>query len=287
MVIFKQPSLGFAITGIYTTLELRVDKNFNFTGESHPFPEIVYIKSGSAEVVENDKAYTLDEGDMIYHAAGEFHRIRSANGSEPTFYILSCCYNEVEPAELREGMFSLSEQLRREYESIFDMLYSFNYCCDGECRGRKATNYSIDVNLIGKIGLSRLTAFLLGLPHMATSSAVLSRASGAKAYREAVRFMEMAVDANASLSEIAAALHFSKSYITKLFSKFAGLGPIQYYTRLRIERIKSLLTEGRGIAEIAAMLSFSSPSYMSSFFKEFEGVAPTEWLKKQNTVFSF
>ncbi len=281
MIIFKKPLLNFAISGVYTTLELRVDKDFNFAGESHPFPEIVYIKKGTAEVVEDDKAYTLEEGDMIYHAANEFHRIRSAEGTEPTFYILSCCLSDTEPQELRRGVFTLSDQLRREYETIFDMLYSFNHHYGGACNGRAPTKYQAPPDFIGKIGISRLTAFLLELPQNAISTRDISRETGAKAYRTIVRLMEKEVDTGLSLSDFSNALHFSKSYITKLFGKFAGIGPMQYYTRLRIERIKDLLIAGLGIADIATALSFSSPSYMSSSFKDNVGMSPTEWLKNK------
>ncbi|MBQ8372311.1 MAG: helix-turn-helix domain-containing protein [Clostridia bacterium] len=279
-IVFKKPQNPFVVNGIYTTLDISCDESFNFLGESHPFPEIVYVKSGRVEVVEDDKLYSLAEGDMIYHAAGEFHRIRSAEGSEPNFFILTFCFVGEEPRSLYSGKYSLSDELREEYEKIFDMLYSFNCEC-GIARGRERAEISASADECGAIGLARLTAFLLELPGKIDNSSTLSVVGGAEAYRRIVKYMERAADNSMTLDGIARELHFSKSYITKLFARFAGIGPMKYFARLRVERIKEKLLLGYGVCDTANLLCFSSPSYMSAFFKDCEGISPSEWLKSE------
>jgi quercetin dioxygenase-like cupin family protein len=95
--IAVQPKLQFEISGIYTAVNKKCEAGFVFTGESHPFWELLYVKNGMVEVIEDEKTYVLYEGDLICHAPNEFHRIKSAGGTTPRIYVLTLLHSGILP----------------------------------------------------------------------------------------------------------------------------------------------------------------------------------------------
>ena len=49
-----------------------------YLGESHDFWESVFVLKGRAGITAGETVYTLEEGQMIFHPPGEFHRIWNA-----------------------------------------------------------------------------------------------------------------------------------------------------------------------------------------------------------------
>ena len=72
-----------------TCFEGHYEGNYNFTGEFHPFWEIVYVLDGTVNVSGDERVYTLHKGDMIFHKPMEFHRIWSHSGNEIHVLIMS------------------------------------------------------------------------------------------------------------------------------------------------------------------------------------------------------
>lgn len=59
-----------------------------------------------------------------------------------------------------------------------------------------------------------------------------------------------------------------------------GLAPQQYRRRLRIERAKALLAEGRCVTEACFELGFESVSTFSATFKAMVGVPPSRYARE-------
>lgn len=84
-----------------------------------------------------------------------------------------------------------------------------------------------------------------------------------------------------SLADLAQAVGFSDSYISKVLKKEIGLSFNEYLTNLRIEKAKEILTcEGRltTVNEVAKRVGYSSQHYFSQVFKKHTGVAPSVYL---------
>lgn len=74
--------------------------------------------------------------------------------------------------------------------------------------------------------------------------------------------------------------NISEVYLRKLFLKNFNVTPKQYIMDIRIQKAKQLLSEGSlKINAISEHCGFSNPYHFSRYFKEKNGVTPTEYMK--------
>ncbi|MEX1063697.1 MAG: helix-turn-helix transcriptional regulator [Balneolaceae bacterium] len=77
-------------------------------------------------------------------------------------------------------------------------------------------------------------------------------------------------------------LHYNYSYLSSVFSDNTGETVENYLIRLRIERVKELLSyRTLTLSEIAWQLKYSSVQYLSNQFKKITGKTVTEYLKQE------
>lgn len=252
---------AFAIEGFYTAFWFDWNRNFCFDGESHNFWEVVFVAAGSVEVVEDENVYTLGEGNLIFHAPMEFHRIKSAGGSSPKGFIFSFSARGALPKTVTEGVLSVEPAQRSGYEALCNRIEQF-------VRGDRSPNAGMEA-------ASLLQAFIL---QMASKRAVAVEATAWSAleYKRIASFLLKHVCENWTLEGIAAQTSVSVSYIKYLFHLYAGVSPKLYFNRLRIQRANELLAQGYSVAEVAGLMQFSSPSYFSSFYKRQVGGPPSQ-----------
>lgn len=79
-------------------------------------------------------------------------------------------------------------------------------------------------------------------------------------------------------------LHYNYSYLSKLFSDKTGETVEGYLIKLKIERVKELLSyRSLTLSEIAWKLKYSSVQYLSNQFKKITGKTVTEYLSQEKT----
>ena len=257
----------FEIEGFCTAFNFKWKENFIFSGERHNFWEIVFVKSGNIEVTEDENVYQLSEGCLVIHAPMEFHRVKSAEGTSPSGFIISFCTNGDLPLSLTEGVFALDALQISEYERICKLAISFINTPSQTQIGQEASML--------------LSAFILRLQRNLDSKA-LSSSQSASEYRRIVSFMNENDEKNLTISDIARENAVSVSYVKLLFSTYAGISPKSYFNDLRLKKASSLLLQGFSVTEVASRMNFSSPSYFCSFYKKRVGHSPTK--QKQETA---
>ncbi|MDE5813318.1 MAG: helix-turn-helix domain-containing protein [Muribaculaceae bacterium] len=73
-------------------------------------------------------------------------------------------------------------------------------------------------------------------------------------------------------------LHMSYRNLSRIFASTEGRTIENYFTALRIERIKELLLDGEmPLSEIAFVTGFSSVPHLSTRFKQATGLTPTQF----------
>ena len=129
--------------------------------------------------------------------------------------------------------------------------------------------------LIIDSALHTLGAALLGRSgRVVASPGRRTRLSGGP-LRSVLDYMGSQLDGPIRLSELAAVAHLSEFHFARLFKQATGLAPHQYLIRLRVERAKRLIREGRlPLSQVAAACGFSDQSQFSRHFKRLVGVTP-------------
>ncbi len=79
-----------------------------------------------------------------------------------------------------------------------------------------------------------------------------------------------------SLDDICKKMHYSRSFLCKIFKQMTGETIFSYFNNLKLERAKMLLSEtDLTISDISYLLGYDEVKYFDYFFKKHTGVAPT------------
>ena len=85
-----------------------------------------------------------------------------------------------------------------------------------------------------------------------------------------------------TLDELAREASTSRSVLAERFTHFAGMPPMQYLARWRMQLAASALLEGDPtVAEVALRVGYGSEAAFSRAFKKLVGVSPAGWREQQ------
>jgi len=92
----------------------------------------------------------------------------------------------------------------------------------------------------------------------------------------ATYYLEAHYNEELTLGAVADKLHVSAAYLSRTFKLIQGERPIDYLTKLRMTRAKTLLVrDDRPVSEVACAVGYQDPYYFSRLFKRYFGVAPS------------
>jgi AraC-like DNA-binding protein len=96
----------------------------------------------------------------------------------------------------------------------------------------------------------------------------------------AIAFMHKHIDEKISVHDIASHSGLSASHFSKVFKDLTNKTPVEYLTRIRIEKSKRMLKiSDKNLTEIAYACGFSSLSYFSRSFADQTTLTPGEYRK--------
>ncbi len=100
---------------------------------------------------------------------------------------------------------------------------------------------------------------------------------------EIKQYLQQNISASISLKDLADELGVSINTAMHVFKKNVGMGIMEYFTKLKVEKAMSLINEGElSFRTISERLGFESPEYFSRVFKKQTGITPTEFSKQQS-----
>ena len=95
---------------------------------------------------------------------------------------------------------------------------------------------------------------------------------------ESVAYMAQHLNRPLQVATLAAKVSVSPSHFFALFKRRIGVAPMDYFTRLRMERACRLLeTTSLSVKEVAAELGYDDPFYFSRVFKSVNQLAPSDY----------
>jgi len=99
----------------------------------------------------------------------------------------------------------------------------------------------------------------------------------------AIDHIEKHYNEDTDIPTLASMCYLSEPHFYRLFKNETDMTPIEYRSRLRLERAQSLLSYGSfTVSEIASMLGFNSVYYFSRFFKQRTGFSPIAYMKNHD-----
>ncbi len=101
----------------------------------------------------------------------------------------------------------------------------------------------------------------------------------------ACEYIEQNFSKEISLEEVASNVKMNPSYFSILFKEEMGITYIKYVTKIRIERAKQMLKEGRNISEVSEEVGYFNHRYFSELFKKTTGLTPGQFKKQLKSTF--
>jgi len=95
-----------------------------------------------------------------------------------------------------------------------------------------------------------------------------------------IAYLGTHVEQAVRLADVAAAVHASVSTVAHRYRAYAGEGPMETLRRMRLQRARMLLLEGRRTRDIAEQLGFCDERYFSSAFRREIGVSPRAFVAR-------
>lgn len=88
-----------------------------------------------------------------------------------------------------------------------------------------------------------------------------------------------------SLEDLSRVCHMTPNYVSDLFQKELGIRPKQYILREKLNYAAFILRSTEApIAEVAALLAFSSPSAFTGHFQTQYGVLPSQYRQQEQSI---
>ena len=274
-----------AVDAVVTVHYLEHAKDYAFKGESHDFWELVYVDKGQFREVAGEDTYEMLQGQIIFHKPNEYHNLIANGRVAPNVVIVSFVSHSPAMAFFGNKILYASQQQR---ELLSRIIYE----------ARQAFSCPLGDNMLPQMtcddeapfGSQQMVTLLLeqllidivraGVPaeqRPRLTSSVKQRADNEMTQR-IIRYMESHLSDNLSFTAICTYSAQSATNLKTMFKAVTGMGVMEYYRQLKIERAKQLLREGSGnITQIADRMGYTSVHYFSRHFKQATGMTPREY----------
>ena len=260
------------ISALFSAFERIFDKDYYFGGETHDFWELVCVVEGAIRVTAGEDIFMLEEGQAVLHSPMEFHSFWSEKGTMPHIIVVTFAA-DVMPAlkerrfRLLEGEIEMRCGLLSESERIFGfeqeiLVHQIN-------AGREA-----DAHLF----VSGIENIILSACSRRGEGFTVIESAGAGNYRAIVRVLEEHMTERLSLQEVSQLCSMSESTIKKTFSRYAGIGMVEYFNQMKMRQAARLLEEGKSVGQAAEAVGFHDQNYFSTVFKRIVGMSPRAYL---------
>ncbi len=260
------------------------DKNFNFSGESHDFWELVYVDSGTVFVTAAKETHTLNKGELIFHKPNVFHTISANKKSPANVFVISFVSTSKNMMYFKNKKFVLPDKLRPYIEILLkEGRKTFNLPFKNlELKGLNLNeNPPFGGQQIIRTTLEQLLILLIRTQiNDSDNINIFPSKDGMDNHLvdSVIKLLNENIYGKISVDEICKELNYSKTYISKIFNKICGCTIIEYYTNLKIKEAKLLIRKNiYNISQISDMLCFNNPHYFSRVFKKYINMTPREY----------
>lgn len=285
---FTQLRPALSIDRIVTVHYFEYSADYDFPGESHDFWEFLYVDRGTVSVTADQRHFSLQKDQIIFHKPGEFHSVR-AGGSPPNLVVAAFECSSPAMDFFSEKILRVDPDLRVNLQHIVReaRLAFADDLNDPQLTGltrRESPEFGSE-QLIG-LFLQQLLIELLrrGSGQTHASSRLATPLEFAPCYEDGPVFrlltdyMERNIGKPLRLEELCRDNLISRSAAQKLFREKTGGGVMEYFSGMKIDHAKFLIRQRQmNFTQIAQALGYSSIHYLSRQFRQRTGMTLTEY----------
>jgi len=272
------------ISSLVTVHYFEYDKNYRFSGEAHPFWELVYVDKGEVDATSDDRTHHLTQGDILFHKPNEFHSLRANGVKAPNLVVIAFDSDSAAMTCFEDTLFKAGEAERELFAGIIaEAGEAFSSPLDDPATAylERAEDGSFAAEQMLTLLLEQLLIRLLrreeNTPTNRISSSIKLR-SDHDLVNRIIAFMQENTCGNLTFSDVCRFSAQSATNLKTIFKSVTGMGVMSYYRALKISEAKRMLREGDGnITQIADRLGYTSVHYFSRYFKRATGMTPSEY----------
>ena len=241
------------------------EPGFLFPGEAQPMPELVYVDAGSLHAVVDGQEILLEQGDMVLYGKDQWHTQHADRSVTPRLVTISF---EAEGADL-EMLCNRRIHLPPKAVAILQAMLR---------EQEQTDDFSQDM-LISLLQMLLLT-IMRDEDSRLKSQQVAHLRSENQIIRSAQQYVASHVMDKLTVPVVAENVGISASYLTALFHKHLQISPGEYIRRMKLQKSKQLIREGKlNFSEIAKAMEYSTVQHFSRQFKQMFGMTPSQYGK--------
>ncbi|MBO5270183.1 MAG: AraC family ligand binding domain-containing protein, partial [Clostridia bacterium] len=223
------------------------DDRFVDRAESHDMWELVYVDRGECYVVADGERFTLSQGEIYFHKPYEEHLLEMKKNVYPNVLIISfstssraMCYFEKcklrVTKEAKAHLATILHEAMNTYVPPFSKADPLKKNKDGLWASEQSILLRLELMLIE---LVRANRYYETSPQMFQDKELVTD----RVCRAVIGYMEQHLYERITLSELANAVSYSESYISRRFSKECGHSVTEYFTIMKLQEAKRLIRE--------------------------------------------
>ncbi|MHA6483266.1 response regulator transcription factor [Paenibacillus sp. strain BS8-2] len=242
---YKQVQLGMQLTPVHDTITL-----YPSDGERHPGEDKAFWVTAERLIGAVKRGDATAVGIEVDHIATQLQHLNEHNGSRVKpllhFFVLHLMREMKEMAVFTKEQ---EEQLWRKLDRRFN--------------------------------IKDLLNFIRQVTEAVTERSMDKKKQSELSMLEARTFLDRNLNRDLSVEEAATYVGLSTSYFSLLFKQTFGETFIEYVTRERMERAKTMLAESqKSVAQIAKEVGYAERRYFTKVFMKYTGENPTDFRGK-------
>ncbi len=270
------------VTRIVTIHYFEFGKNFDFPYETHDFWEMIYIDSGKAEVLTKKENYVLKQGDAVFLKPNQMHKICGNGINSFNAFVISFGTNSAGMDFFRNKILKIPQELKKYIALILEeggnaFILPKNDPFMVELKEKE--NAPVGSLQMIRSYLEQLLVLLLRSEERNFSDIFFSKENMENHLVVSVKnILRDNLYGRVTVEEICNTLHYSRTYLSKIFKKNCGFAINSYYNEMKIKEAKKLICDGKyNFTQISELLGFDNPHYFARVFKRITNMTPTEY----------
>lgn len=244
---------------------------------------IVFVKSGSFYITEDDTAYNMKEGDVLVLEPGKTHWGHMPSPEQTELYWVHMSHaraiRSIDSDQIPWSYLLQRNSDNDEYPSDQYMyLPKFAYIDPAsivptlERMVLMFHSFSI-TNALPLHAL--LSEFLVKIQSVAQAR---DRSRSAYLSEKIIEYLQLHANVPLQYKHMEEALHYHYDYLSRCLKKHTGMTPLQYMRGIQMKQAKSLLENTElTISEIGERVGLNSHGYLNRIFRQMTGITPNQY----------